>query len=99
MSSRIPYSVEGAAIRGFRDEAIVLDGEVAEEVIAESVLTAIGTYLNVTIGGVTMFLAAWRDPRHWAEDWEAKLGVDADEVPEAVAKLLSAAAADREQER
>ena len=89
MSQRIRYSVPRTIVGGFSDTALVFDGELPEDVITESILTEIGTRIDVTIGEVTMHLSAWRDPAHWAEDWEAKIGVDADDVPEAVAKLLA----------
>ena len=43
----------------------------------------------MTIAGVTMHLAAWRDPAHWEDAWRAHAG-DQD-VDEFVASLITQA--------
>lgn len=49
------------------------------------------TDITITVDDVTMFVAAWEDPEHWAEDWAEQLGVSQDDVPDAVAALLAGA--------
>lgn len=84
------YTVDRSYVGGMSGTALVTDEEPLEELCREAV-GAISTELQVTIGGVSMFLAAWEDPEHWSEDWAEKLGVGHDEVPEAVAGLISSA--------
>jgi hypothetical protein len=73
---------------GFRDRAYVVNTSDPASALAESVLDNIDTDLDITIGGVTMFLAAWRDPDHWESDWAGKLNIPGAEVAERVAQIF-----------
>lgn len=64
-------------------------GAPSGEALLEGVYQTLGTDLEVTVSGVTMFTSAWEDPEHWTEDWSKKLGIDSDDVPDAVAQLLA----------
>jgi hypothetical protein len=78
-------------------DALILVGDEVQptgEDLAEAVMDTISTELMVTVGEVTMHLAAWADPDHWSDDWREELGLDdPDEAPEAVAQLLAAGVA------
>jgi hypothetical protein len=75
---KIEFSVGGYVMRA-HDAAVVLDDEdPLQELIAAAVET-ISTTVEITCGGVTMHLAAWKDPDHWSSDWREK-GIDPDEV-------------------
>lgn len=64
------------------------------EALVQEVMRCLATNLNVTVGDVTMFLAAWEDPDHWCSDWAEKLGVGWEDVPAAVEALLAGAIED-----
>lgn len=82
------YGVSAASWGGFVDEAFIDDGDL-KAALTQAVLAQVGLDLDVTIGGVTMFLSAWLDPDHWSSDWAAKLGIDDDLVEDMVDRLLS----------
>lgn len=88
---KLRYTLERGAISGASDAAYLSDDEGVPDSLKESIWQGISLDVEVTIGDVTMFAAAWEDPAHWEADWVAKLGVEADEVPDAVAALLAAA--------
>lgn len=91
MSEKIRMKVEAASIRAASTSAWPMDGQSVEEAIAAEALNVIDTTLNVTIGGTTMFLAAWRDPDHWADDWADKLGISSADAADAVAAIIKEA--------
>jgi hypothetical protein len=68
------------------DAAVVMPGEDPADALRDAVLSHISTDTSITIAGVTNHLAAWLDPEHWADDWDAK-EIDTD----AVSELLYAA--------
>lgn len=78
MAERISYFIGGSTFR-CHDAAIILDGEDPLEQLIESVIQTISTEVMVTVGEVTMHLAAWQDPDHWSDDWAEK-GIDPDDV-------------------
>jgi hypothetical protein len=85
----LPFAVGQARITPVADSAILLDGENPFDALRDAILQAVHLDIEVTIGGVTMFAAAWEDPDHWAEDWADKLGIDLDDVPQTVATLVA----------
>lgn len=87
--NKIPFLVGGWRRMTHRDAAILLAGEDPRDTLVDAVIQNIATDIEVTVGDVTMFLAAWQDPEHWSEDWAKKLGIDMDDVPEAVDELLA----------
>lgn len=91
MSAKIRMGIGRTLIGACSTSAWPQDGQSVEDAIAAGVLQVIDTTLTVTIGETTMFLAAWRDPDHWAEDWAKKLGVEWDDVPDAVAAIIQGA--------
>ena len=71
---RVEYRVAGL-LTGTHDSAVVLPGEDPREALVEAAIQTISTDVKITVGDVTMHLAAWQDPDHWAEDW-AEAGVE-----------------------
>ena len=59
----------GGSISRVRDAAILRDGDDPRESLIEEVIQSISTTVEVTVGDVTMHLAAWMDPEHWEDDW------------------------------
>jgi hypothetical protein len=88
---KVRFHLAATTLYGYTDCAYVLDGEKPGEVLVDAVMEGIRTNLEVTISNVTMHLAAWQDPEHWATDWAEELGVPFDDAPDAVAALLAAA--------
>lgn len=86
---KIPFKIERATIGASHDSAIVVNDEDPSRALAVAAMRSIGTDVEITIGTTTMFLAAWEDPEHWAEDWAEKLDVDLDDVPEVVARIIA----------
>ena len=68
---KIEFLVKVGAMRRYHDAAIMATGDTLREGLIEAVIEGLSTTIEVTAGGVTMHLAAWMDPDHWAEDWEA----------------------------
>lgn len=98
---KLRFLIESCVIGGMSDSAYLPtrgdldeDEDLTTELI-EAAHQSIGTDLEVTVSGVTMFIAAWEDPDHWASDWAEKLGISYDDVPDAVAALLTAAVEER----
>lgn len=89
---KLSFDVEASYMTGsVNDAAYPGPDEALSEALAVAVMQSIGTDLEVTVGGVTMFLAAWEDPEHWATDWAEKLGVEHADAPAAVAAILASA--------
>lgn len=65
--------------RKHHDAAIVLDGEDPREALVDAAIQSIAIDVFLTLGDVTIHLAAIMDPDHWSEDWEAAGIEDADE--------------------
>lgn len=88
---KLDFNIEGGTIPPMHDAAIVLEDESPFEALRTAVWDSIRTDLMVTVSGVTMFAAAWEDPEHWESDWVEKLGVDREDVVDAVMDLLAKA--------
>jgi hypothetical protein len=86
---RLPFKLERVVIGPQFDAAYMTLGGDPLASLADAVADSIEIDVLVTVGDVTMHLAAWRDPEHWAEDWAAKLGCDLDDVPEVVIAKLA----------
>lgn len=84
--TKISFFVSGSLTR-CHDAAIVSEGEEPLEALVEAAVQTISTDVEIKCGDVTMHLAAWRDPYHWSEDWEA-IGIDPDDVPSIVAAAV-----------
>lgn len=93
---KLRFTIPAACIRGCHDCAYISDGEDPFAALRDAVLNSVHLDVHVTIGKITMAAAMWEDPAHWAEDWAAKLGVDYDDVEDAVAALLANAMAEYE---
>lgn len=89
---KIPYSTSRASLVGYADVAYVDEGEDPVEQVLAAAWQSIQTDVDITIGDVTMFAAAWADPDHWSEDWAKKLSVEWEDVPEAVAAIVTGVA-------
>lgn len=87
---RLEYHVERhpGSIGGFVDAAYVSLGQDVRDALVESVVQGISTDLYVTIGGTRMFLAAWQDPEHWAEQWRDAHNLSAGEVRDLLDKTM-----------
>lgn len=70
----IRFTLPRVTVGGSTDCALVLDGEDPLGAVVEQTVQTISTDVMLKIGGVTMFLAAWQDPEHWAEDWAEHAG-------------------------
>lgn len=89
---KLRFSIERSVVGGLTDAALIDAGtEDATDDLVRQVMDDISTDLQVTVGGVTMFLAAWQDPDHWATDWAEQLDVEREDVPDAIAALLKSA--------
>lgn len=87
--NKLGYNVTGSV--RCHDALVVLPGEDLQEAFLESVVQTMSVDIQVTVGDVTMHLAAWQDPAHWGEDWRDRLGCDLEDADEAVAELLASA--------
>lgn len=86
---RIRFSVPRAIVGNMTDVADIEADEDPVEGVVQTMMHDLSTEIELTIGGVTMHLAAWQDPDHWATDWREKCG---DQDPgEFVAGLLAQA--------
>lgn len=87
---RLEFAIEHSILTPTSDYVEVGDADPVSpiETLTEAVIFAIHTDIEVTVNGVTMHLAAWRDPDHWATDWATKLDVPVDEAPAAAYALL-----------
>lgn len=86
---KLTYEADARMVTAFRSAAWIRETEDTTEELVADILQSLGTELQITIGGTTMFLAAWRDPDHWAEDWAEKLGCEYEEARERVDQLLA----------
>lgn len=68
---KLPYLVGGSIMRA-HDAALLSPGEDPQEALLQSILDTISTDVEVTLGGVTVFLAMLLDPDHWSTDWEER---------------------------
>lgn len=76
---RIPFFRDGRVGRA-HDAAYVASGEEPRSALVEAVIGSVSTNIEVRVGSVTMHLAAWMDPDHWAEEWGAAGVADVDEL-------------------
>lgn len=83
---RIEFRIERSVLMGTRSSVIVIQSDGPRRSLIDGIIQDIATDVEVTAGGVTLHLAAWMDPDHWADDWEAE-GV---EDPEAFIEALVA---------
>lgn len=90
-SDRYRLAVPRAVVGNISDAAYVGEGDDPRTEIVAAAFAAISTELQVTVGGVTMHVAAWEDPEHWASDWAELLEIDHDDVPEAIEDLIATA--------
>lgn len=89
MAKQIPFTIERFTTFGIATSAYLDPDEDPVGAVLAQAMDDLGTTVELTIGGVTMFASAWSDPEHWSEDWAAKLGVELDDAPDAVAALLA----------
>lgn len=86
---KLKYTIKGGSYSGMADSAYLSSrDEDLNEVLIDAVVETLNTSIEVTIGGVTLFLAAWQDPDHWADDIAQELDCDIDEAPDRIAALL-----------
>lgn len=71
---KIPYSMSRSIVRGYVDTVYVNESDDLREEVVQSVVGNISLNIDVTVGGVTIHLAAWMDPDDWQEDWAKALG-------------------------
>lgn len=81
----IRYSIDGRVTPQL-GATYVDDGRALPEQVAEDVVGAISTDVDVEIGGVTVFLAMLLDPEHWESDWRER---DVDDVDEFLSGLVA----------
>lgn len=72
---KIEYTTRRTTILGCQDAAWVSADESLSQAVADSVVESLSTSVEVTLGGITIHLAALLDPDHWEEDWK-QAGVD-----------------------
>lgn len=85
---RIGFSTQGH-LMPTADAAYLDADEDPRTALIEAVVETISIDVQVTAGGVTLHLAAWQDPDHWAEDWAEKLDVDSDKAAGAAWELIA----------
>lgn len=90
--AQLSFSMEKGYVGGVGTSAL-FDPAEQEPIdgLVEEVLDSLGTDLRVTIGDTTLFLAAWRNPEHWADDIAEELGCDLDDAPARVYEILEEA--------
>lgn len=86
---RLPFRIAKGRLMGCSDAAYLDENEPLTGGLVAAAVQALSTDIFITVADHTMFLAAWEDPEHWAEDWAQELGVDFDAVPAAVEALLA----------
>lgn len=77
MLNRIRFTTRGT-LMPTADAAYVSEDEDPRQRLIECVVETIETDVQVTAGGITLHLAAWRDPEHWSDEWTEALGEDPD---------------------
>lgn len=68
-AGKLEFVLRDTRVMATSDYAVVHPTEDPLDALVEQVLETLGTDVELTVGGVTMHLAAWRDPDHWADDW------------------------------
>lgn len=88
--TKLPFKIEKtiSTLSG-SDTAYLNPDDDPAEALAQTVLHTLGIDIEVTIGDTTMFLAAWRDPDHWAGDWAEKFDCNLDDAPARVALIIA----------
>lgn len=86
---RIDFKIDRAVLYGVRDHVLVNDGEDPLERVIEQAVSDIAAGIMLTIGDITMSLAAWQDPDHWSDDWAEH--ADGEDAVTFVAGLLAGA--------
>jgi hypothetical protein len=89
---QLDFSVKNPSHNASHDAVILFPGEDLRTELVRQVVDNIATSLQVTLGGVTVFLAMLQDPDHWSEDWTAA-GIAAEDVDDWLASLLTGATA------
>jgi hypothetical protein len=72
---RIKYTTRGS-LMPTADSAYLRDDEDPLARLVESVVDTISTDVQVTLGGITLHLAAFQDPDHWSQEWREAIGED-----------------------
>lgn len=72
---KIRYSVSGGRLMKMMDAAILVGDDDPVSTLAETVVQAISTEVEVEVGGVKVHLAMLLDPDHWEDDWR-DLGIE-----------------------
>jgi hypothetical protein len=85
--NKIEFEVDGRVTR-CHDAAYVAAGDTAREALVHEAIQTISTSVEITAGGVKMHLAAWMDPDHWMEDWDAVGVDDVDELLEGLTQRV-----------
>jgi hypothetical protein len=95
----IAFRISGLSF-GSYDHALVTDDENALDVLAQTVIDDLSTDIEVTVGGVTMHLAGWRNHDHWQTEWQEIAGdMPVDEFIEAALDAGRTEARQHAQER
>lgn len=76
--SRINFEASAVGMP-FVDAAVLLPNEEPYETFLALAADSVASAVNVTVGGVTMSLAAWTDPHDYEADCELA-GLDPDDV-------------------
>jgi hypothetical protein len=84
MSQEIEFQVVGRTLMGIKDSATVAPSESPVEALAEAVVQAISTEIEIKLGDKVVHLAMLLDIDHWADDWNQR-GV---EYPEEFVEAL-----------
>lgn len=74
---KLRFTMSKQHLMGRHDAAYLSDDDDVAETLADSVVQSIATEVEITIGGVVVFLAMLLDPEHWEEDWAARGITDA----------------------
>lgn len=72
MSSRIRYKIQPTRMMRQTGVALVDPADHPALALAEEVVQAISTDVEVVVGGVDVHLAMLLDPDHWEDDWRER---------------------------
>lgn len=90
--AQLGFTIEKNYIGGIGTSAL-FDPSEQEPIdgLVEELLDSLGTDVKVIIGDTSLFLAAWRNPEHWADDIAEELGCSMDDAPARVYEILEEA--------
>jgi hypothetical protein len=81
------YQLTGGRLMRMADAAVIMPGDDPADALADAVVQAISTEVEIVVGGKTVHLAMLLDPGHWDDDWRER---DIEDPYEFLAGLVEA---------